>query len=237
MIRLLVIFFITIFQTSHLWASDYDGNYKCEPTFVLTENYLLIANGIDYIQVLVTNQNQGIDLGLVDENKLEKIEMTLEDFIKFKTTEFRKHSFEMKIYSNTGQIIQPGHDEEVDTYFETVLVGKTDSKILMGYTEYGSKTRSEEYWWIRDFVLMDTWDDTLKNTKTIDFLDEEEKRKVIYSLVRNMLKNLATYSGSWIEISQSEIPGTLNFSAKNAGLLLNYNVDDTEIFRAVCKII
>ena len=84
---------------------------------------------------------------------------------------------------------------------------------------------------------MDTWDDTLKNTKTIDFLDEEEKRKVIYSLVRNMLKNLATYSGSWIEISQSEIPGTLNFSAKNAGLLLNYNVDDTEIFRAVCKII
>ena len=237
MFRLLVIFFMTTFPTTSLWASNYIGNYECEPTFVLTEDYLLIANGTDDIKVLLTNQNPEIELGLVDENKLKKMGMTLEDFMKFKTTEFRKHSFEMKINSNSGQIIQLGQDKEVDTYFESVLVGKTDPKILMGYTEYSSKTSSEEYWWIRDFVFMGTWDDTLKNTKTIEYLDEKEKEKVIYSLVRNMLKNLANYGGSWIEINQSEIPGTLNFSADNAGLLLDYNVKDTEKFRAVCKLI
>ncbi len=74
MIRLLIIFFMTIFPTIHLWASDYDGDYTCEPTFVLTENYLIIANGIDDIQVLITKQNPEIELGLVDENKLKKIQ-------------------------------------------------------------------------------------------------------------------------------------------------------------------
>lgn len=235
MIRLLIIFIMTTFPTIHLWALDYDGNYTCEPTFVLTEKYLLIANGIDNIQVLVTKQNQEIDLGLVDENKLEKMGMTLENFMKFKTTEFRKHSFEMKISANTGQIIQPGQDSEVDTYFENVYL--KSGKTLMGYTEYSSKTKTDELWEIRDFVFMGTYDDTQKHAIKIGFLDKEEQRKVIYSLVRNMLKELATSSGSWIEISQSKVPGTLNFSAENAGLLLNYNVDDTEIFRAVCKII
>lgn len=227
---------MTNFPIIHLWASDYDGNYKCEPTFVLTENYLLIANGIDDIQFLVTRQNPEIELGLVDENKLKKMGMTLDEFSKFKSTEFQKHSFELKISANTGQIIQTGQDREVDTYFESILVGKTDPKILMGYTEYVSKIENEEFWFIRDFVFMDAWDDTLKNTETIEWLEKEEKEKVIYSLVRNMLKNLAV-SGSWIEINQSEIPGALNFSAENAGLLLNYNVGDSEKFQAVCKII
>ena len=49
-----------------------------------------------------------------------------------------------------------------------------------------------------------------------------------------MLKNLAT-SGSWIEISPSDTSGTLNFSIDNAGDLLNYNVRETDKFRAVCK--
>ena len=141
----------------------------------------------------------------------------------------------MKISANTGQIIQPGQDSEVDTYFENVYL--KSGKTLMGYTEYSSKTKTDELWEIRDFVFMGTYDDTQKHAIKIGFLDKEEQRKVIYSLVRNMLKELATSSGSWIEISQSKVPGTLNFSAENAGLLLNYNVDDTEIFRAVCKII
>ena len=229
---------MTIFPTIHLWASDYDGDYTCEPTFVLTENYLIIANGIDDIQVLMTKQNPEIELGLVDENKLKKMGMTPEDFAKFKSTEFQKHSFEMKISANTGQIIQTGQGTEVDTYFENVFVkdgAETDPKILMGYTEYSPKTFTDEYWKIRDNVLMDTLDDILEMTETYEYINDVEYRKVLNSLVRNMLKNLAT-SGSWIEINQSEIPGALNFSAENAGLLLNYNVDDTAKFRAVCKI-
>ena len=240
MIRLLVIFLITIFTTTHLWASDYVGDYECEPTFALREDLLFIANGEDDIRLLMINPNKEIDygvFGLIDENVIKKNGETPEGFLKFKSGIFKQHSFRMKISENAGQITQPGINQDVDVYFEHVLVNdglETDPKILMGYTEYSSKTETEEFWFIRDLVLMRTWDDTRKNTQKIGTLDEVEKRKVLHSLVRNMLKNLAT-SGSWIEISPSDTSGTLNFSIDNAGDLLNYNVRETDKFRAVCK--
>ena len=240
MIRLLVIFLITIFTTTHLWASDYVGDYECEPTFALREDLLFIANGEDDIRLLMINPNKEIDygvFGLIDENLLKKMEMTPEDFLKFNSGTFKQYSFRMKISENAGQITQPGINQDVDVYFEHVLVNdglETDPKILMGYTEYSSKIETEEFWFIRDLVLMRTWDDTRKNTQKIGTLDEVEKRKVLHSLVRNMLQNLAT-SGSWIEISPSDTSGTLNFSIDNAGDLLNYNVRETDKFRAVCK--
>ena len=240
MIRLLVIFLITIFTTTHLWASDYVGDYECEPTFALREDLLFIANGEDDIRLLMINPNKEIDygvFGLIDENVIKKNGETPEGFLKFKSGIFKQHSFRMKISENAGQITQPGINQDVDVYFEHVLVNdglETDPKILMGYTEYSSKTETEEFWFIRDLVFMPTWDDTLKNTQKIGTLDEVEKRKVLHSLVRNMLKNLAT-SGSWIEISPSDTSGTLNFSIDNAGDLLNYNVRETDKFRAVCK--
>jgi len=240
MIRLLVIFLITIFTTTHLWASDYVGDYECEPTFALREDLLFIANGEDDIRLLMINPNKEIDygvFGLIDENVIKKNGETPEGFLKFKSGIFKQHSFRMKISENAGQITQPGKNQDVDVYFEHVLVNdglETDPKILMGYTEYSSKTETEEFWFIRDLVFMPTWDDTLKNTQKIGTLDEVEKRKVLHSLVRNMLKNLAT-SGSWIEISPSDTSGTLNFSIDNAGDLLNYNVRETDKFRAVCK--
>lgn len=240
MIRLLVIFLITIFTTTHLWASDYVGDYECEPTFALREDLLFIANGEDDIRLLMINPNKEIDygvFGLIDENVIKKNGETPEGFLKFKSGIFKQHSFRMKISENAGQITQPEKNQDVDVYFEHVLVNdglETDPKILMGYTEYSSKTETEEFWFIRDLVFMPTWDDTLKNTQKIGTLDEVEKRKVLHSLVRNMLKNLAT-SGSWIEISPSDTSGTLNFSIDNAGDLLNYNVRETDKFRAVCK--
>ena len=240
MIRLLVIFLITIFTTTHLWASDYVGDYECEPTFALREDLLFIANGEDDIRLLMINPNKEIDygvFGLIDENVIKKNGETPEGFLKFKSGIFKQHSFRMKISENAGQITQPGKNQDVDVYFEHVLVNdglETDPKILMGYTEYSSKTETEEFWFIRDLVFMPTWDDTLKNTQKIGTLDEVEKRKVLHSLVRNMLQNLAT-SGSWIEISPSDTSGTLNFSIDNAGDLLNYNVRETDKFRAVCK--
>jgi len=238
MIRLLVIFLITIFTTTHLWASDYVGDYECEPTFVLGEDVLFVVNSKDDIRLLMINPNREIDFGafgLIDENVTKKNGGTPEDFLKLKLELFKQYSFKMKISENSGQITQPGENDDVDVYFEHVLVNdgvETGPKILMGYTEYSSKTETEEFWFIRDLVLMRTWDDTLKNTQKIGTLDEVEKRKVLYSLVRNMLKNLAT-SGSWIEISPSDTSGTLNFSIDDAGYLLT--IRETDKFRAVCK--
>lgn len=247
MFRLLVIFFMTTFPTTNLWASNYIGNYECEPTFVVREAMLFLANGKDDTHLLITNQNSGIDIGLIDEDALKKMEIAPEDFQSLKLEMFQKHSFRMQISENYGQITQTGQNG-VDTYFEHVLVSplETDPKILMGYTEYTSKIETNEFWFIRDSVFYYVLRDAFKYLdKTYDTRDVDigvfSEKKVAYPIIRNMLKNLATSKltshGSWIKISQSEVPGTLNFSADNAGLLLDYNVKDTEKFRAVCKLI
>ena len=231
-------FFLIIFFPTHtVWASNYIGEYKCEPTSILTEDFLFIANGKDNIQVLLTKPNPDIELGLVEETKLKKMGMTTKEFQKFKLTQFQKHSFEMKISTNTGQIIQTGQDSEVNTYFENVFLkdGEGNPKLLLGYTEYTSKSETEEYWKVRDDLLIDAMSDILEMTRTYEYKNEIEYKKVLTSLARNMLKNLA-FSGSWIEINQGQVRGTLNFSADNAGLLLNNNVEDTEKFRAICKL-
>ena len=246
MIRLLVIFLITIFTTTHLWASDYVGDYESEPTFVLREDLLFIINGKDDIQIMFITPNPETELGLVDENLLKKIEMTPDDFLKFKSGILKQHSFQMKISENSGQITQPGENDDVDVYFEHVLVNdelETDPKILMGYTEFGDKESKDEFWHIREYVFADVLKDTFKYLyKTYGMLDiniytfsqDEDGKASADPIIRNMLKNLAT-RGSWIEISSSDTSGTLNFSIDNAGDLLNYNVRETDKFRAVCK--
>jgi len=249
MIRLLVIFLITIFTTTHLWASDYVGDYECEPTFALREDFLFIANGEDDIRLLMINPNKEIDygvFGLIDENVIKKNGETPEGFLKFKSGIFKQHSFRMKISENAGQITQPGKDDDAGVYFEHVLVNnglETDPKILMGYTEFGDKESKDEFWHIREYVFADVLKDTFKYLyKTYGMLDiniytfsqDEDGKASADPIIRNMLKNLAT-SGSWIEISPSDTSGTLNFSIDNAGDLLNYNVRETDKFRAVCK--
>lgn len=246
MIRLLVIFLITIFTTTHLWASDYVGDYECEPTFVLREDLLFIINGKDDIQIMLITPYPETELGLVDENLLKKIKMTPDDFLKFKSGILKQHSFQMKISENSGQITQPGENDDVDVYFEHVLVNdglETDPKILMGYTEFGDKESKDEFWHIREYVFADVLEDTFKYLyETYGMLDidistfsrDEDGKTSADPIIRNMLKNLAT-RGSWIEISPSDTSGTLNFSIDNAGDLLNYNVRETEKFRAVCK--
>lgn len=226
-------FLIILFPTHIVWASNYVGKYKCEPTSILTEEFLFIANGKDNIQVLLTKPNPDIELGLVEETKLKKMGSTTEEFLKFKSTQFQKHSFELEIFKNYGQIIQTGQDSEVDTYFENVFL--KDGELLLGYTEYTSKSETDEYWKVRDDLFIDAMSDILEMTRTYEYKNEIEYKKVLTSLARNMLKNLA-FSGSWIEINQGQVQGTLNFSADNAGLLLRNNVEDTEKFRAICKL-
>lgn len=229
---------MTTFPTTNLWASNYIGNYECEPTSILTEEFLFIANGKDNIQVLLTKPNPDIELGLVEETKLKKMGSTTEEFLKFKSTQFQKHSFELEISENYGEITQIGQDSEVDTYFENVFLKDGEGKptLLLGYTEYTSKTETDEYWKIRDDILIDAMSDILEMTKTYEYKNESEYREVLNSLVRNMLKNLAT-GGSWIEISQNDNSGTLNFSMVDAQPLFNFNVNKTDKFGAVCKLI
>jgi len=152
----------------------------------------------------------------------------------FKSTQFQKHSFELEISENYGEITQIGQDSEVDKYFENVFL--KDGALLLGYTEYTSKTETDEYWKIRDDIFIDAMSDILKMTRTYEYKNESEYREVLNSLVRNMLKNLA-FGGSWIEISQNDNSGTLNFSMVDAQPLFNFNVNKTDKFVAVCKLI
>jgi hypothetical protein len=230
-------------------ASEYLGEYKCEPTFVLGEDVLFVANSKDDIRLLMINPNREIDFGvfgLIDENVTKKNGGTPEDFLKLKLELFKQYSFRMKISENAGQITQPGENDYVDVYFEHVLVNnglETDPKILMGYTEFGDKESKDEFWHIREFVFTDVLKDTFKYLyKTYGMLDidiytfsqDEDGKTSADPIIRNMLKNLAT-SGSWIEISPSDTSGTLNFSIDDAGYLLT--IRETDKFRAVCKLI
>ena len=81
-------------------ASDYAGFYQCEPTFILANKFLLISNGKDDIQILITEPNQEVPIGLVDENMLQKMGMTPEDFSKFKLEQFQDYTFNLKIWTD-----------------------------------------------------------------------------------------------------------------------------------------
>ena len=73
-------FLIILFPTHFVWASNYIGKYKCEPTSILTEDFLFIANGKDNIQVLLTKPNPDIELGLVEETKLKEMKKGTQNY-------------------------------------------------------------------------------------------------------------------------------------------------------------
>ena len=241
-LKLLIVLISLLIPCKIILASDYAGFYQCEPTFILANKFLLISNGKDDIQILITEPNQEVPIGLVDENMLQKMGMTPEDFSKFKLEQFQDYTFNLKIWTDKGQITQLNKDNEVDTYFHNVLQGG----VLMGYTEYTNQVKTDDDWFIRDVIFMGVFDDIYQifiNDLGNDIITDNrnfsgaDKVKLSNPLVKNMLEYLAPYEdyyGSWIEISQHETPGKLEFSVKDIQPILNFNVGQTHEFRAIC---
>ena len=66
----------------------------------------------------------------------------------------------------------------------------------------------------------------------------EELNELMNQVSNNLLLNLYTISdGNWIEIEPADINGELNFTAKDASRLFSFNVKESELFKAKCRLI
>ena len=215
-------------------ASEYIGEYKCEPTFIQQEEFLILSNNESDIEVIAIKQYPNYPIGLIDEDFLAKVETSNEDFDKWKKEKFESHTFNLLISENGGKISQFDKTNPVEIVFHS-LIFNDYPKLLAGYTEFSSEKEKEDFWYIRDGVLVDVWNDIDEMVRNGS---AEELNELMNQVANNLLLNLYTISdGNWIEIEPTDINGELNFTAKDASRLFSFNVKESQLFKAKCRLI
>ena len=215
-------------------ASEYLGEYKCEPTFIQQEDFLILSNNESDIEVIAIKQNPDYPIGLIDEDFLAEVETSNEDFDKWKKEKFESHTFNLLISENGGKISQFDKTNPVEIVFHS-LIFNDYPKLLAGYTEFSSEEQKEDFWYIRDGVLVDVWNDIDEMVRNGS---AEELNELMNQVANNLLLNLYTISdGNWIEIEPTDINGELNFTAKDARRLFSFNVKESQLFKAKCRLI
>ena len=215
-------------------ASEYIGEYKCEPTFIQQEEFLILSNNESDIEVIAIKQYPNYPIGLIDEDFLAKVETSNEDFDKWKKEKFESHTFNLLISENGGKISQFDKTNPVEIVFHS-LIFNDYPKLLAGYTEFSSEKEKEDFWYIRDGVLVDVWNDIDEMVRNGSV---EELNELMNQVANNLLLNLYTISdGNWIEIEPTDINGELNFTAKDASRLFSFNVKESQLFKAKCRLI
>jgi hypothetical protein len=215
-------------------ASEYIGEYKCEPTFIQQEEFLILSNNESDIEVIAIKQYPNYPIGLIDEDFLAKVETSNEDFDKWKKEKFESHTFNLLISENGGKISQFDKTNPVEIVFHSIIFNDYP-KLLAGYTEFSSEKEKEDFWYIRDGILVDVWNDIDEMVRNGSV---EELNELMNQVANNLLLNLYTISdGNWIEIEPTDINGELNFTAKDASRLFSFNVKESELFKAKCRLI
>ena len=215
-------------------ASEYIGEYKCEPTFIQQEDFLILSNNESDIEVIVIKQYPNYPIGLIDEDFLAEDQWSNEDFDNWKKEKFELHTFNLLISENGGKISQFDKTNPVEIVFHSIIFNDYP-KLLAGYTEFSSEEQKEDFWYIRDGVLVDVWNDIDEMVRNGSL---EESIELINQVANNLLLNLYTISdGNWIEIEPTDINGELNFTAKDARRLFSFNVKESQLFKAKCRLI
>jgi hypothetical protein len=215
-------------------ASEYIGEYKCEPTFIQQEEFLILSNNESDIEVIAIKQYPNYPIGLIDEDFLAKVETSNEDFDKWKKEKFESHTFNLLISENGGKISQFDKTNPVEIVFHSIIFNDYP-KLLAGYTEFSSEEQKEDFWYIRDGVLVDVWNDIDEMVRNGSV---EELNELMNQVANNLLINIYRISdGAWIEIELTDINGELNFTAKDASRLFSFNVKESQLFKAKCRLI
>ena len=215
-------------------ASEYIGEYKCEPTFIQQEDFLILSNNESDIEVIVIKQYPNYPIGLIDEDFLVEVETSNEDFDIWKKEKFESHTFNLFISEKGGKISQFDKTNPVEIVFHSIIFNDYP-KLLAGYTEFSSEEQKEDFWYIRDGVLVDVWNDIDEMVRNGS---AEELNELMNQVANNLLLNLYTISdGNWIEIEPTDINGELNFTAKDASRLFSFNVKESQLFKAKCRLI
>ena len=215
-------------------ASEYIGEYKCEPTFIQQEEFLILSNNESDIEVIAIKQYPNYPIGLIDEDFLAKVETSNEDFDKWKKEKFESHTFNLLISENGGKISQFDKTNPVEIVFHSIIFNDYP-KLLAGYTEFSSEEQKEDFWYIRDGVLLDVWNDIDEMVRNGSL---EESIELINQVANNLLLYLYPISdGNWIEIEPTDTEGELNFTAKDASRFFSDNVGESQLFKAKCRLI
>ena len=215
-------------------ASEYIGEYKCEPTFIQQEDFLILSNNESDIEVIVIKQYPNYPIGLIDEDFLAEDQWSNEDFDNWKKEKFELHTFNLLISENGGKISQFDKTNPVEIVFHSIIFNDYP-KLLAGYTEFSSEEQKEDFWYIRDGVLVDVWNDIDEMVRNGSV---EELNELMNQVANNLLLNLYTISdGNWIEIEPTDINGELNFTAKDASRLFSFNLKESQLFKAKCRLI
>ena len=225
-------------------ASEYIGEYKCEPTFIQQEDFLILSNNESDIEVIVIKQYPNYPIGLIDEDFLAEDQWSNEDFDNWKKEKFELHTFNLLISENGGKITQFDKTNPVEIFFHSIIFNGYSNhsiifndypKLLAGYTEFSSEEEKEDFWYIRDGVLLDVWNDIDEMVRNGS---PEESIELINQVANNLLLYLYPISdGNWIEIEPTDIKGELNFTAKDASRLFSFNVVESQLFKAKCRLI
>jgi hypothetical protein len=215
-------------------ASEYIGEYKCEPTFIQQEEFLILSNNESDIEVIAIKQYPNYPIGLIDEDFLAEVETSNEDFDMWKKEKFESHTFNLLISENGGKISQFDKTNPVEIVFHSIIFNDYP-KLLAGYTEFSSEEQKEDFWYIRDGVLVDVWNDIDEMVRNGSV---EELNELMNQVANNLLINIYRISdGAWIEIELTDINGELNFTAKDASRLFSFNVKESQLFKAKCRLI
>ena len=215
-------------------ASEYLGEYKCEPTFIQQEDFLILSNNESDIEVIVIKQYPNYPIGLIDEDFLAEDQWSNEDFDNWKKEKFELHTFNLLISENGGKITQFDKTNPAEIFFHSIIFNDYP-KLLAGYTEFSSEEEKEDFWYIRDGVLLDVWNDIDEMVRNGSL---EESIELINQVANNLLLYLYPISdGNWIEIEPTDTEGELNFTAKDARRLFSFNVKESQLFKAKCRLI
>ena len=215
-------------------ASEYIGEYKCEPTFIQQEDFLILSNNESDIEVIAIKQYPNYPIGLIDDDFLAEVETSNQDFENWKKEKLESHTFNLLISENGGKISQFDKTNPVEIVFHSIIFNDYP-KLLAGYTEFSSEEQKEDFWYIRDGVLVDVWNDIDEMVRNGS---AEELNELMNQVANNLLLNLYTISdGNWIEIEPTDINGELNFTAKDASRLFSFNVKESQLFKAKCRLI
>ena len=215
-------------------ASEYLGEYKCEPTFIQQDEFLILSNNESDIEVIAIKQYPNYPIGLIDDDFLAEVETSNQDFENWKKEKLESHTFNLLISENGGKISQFDKTNPVEIVFHS-LIFNDYPKLLAGYTEFSSEKEKEDFWYIRDGVLVDVWNDIDEMVRNGS---AEELNELMNQVANNLLLNLYTISdGNWIEIEPTDINGELNFTAKDASRLFSFNVKESQLFKAKCRLI
>ena len=95
--KILIVLISLLAPCQIILASEYLGEYKCKPTFIQQEEFLILSNNESDIEVIAIKQYPNYPIGLIDDDFLAEVETSNQDFENWKKEKLESHTFNLLI--------------------------------------------------------------------------------------------------------------------------------------------